>query len=82
MNCSMLPDRFIRGYRLLPLPEIGKWDEMAEETCGNEVAGRGAVFAVRFFAMGSQILPARRMQMPAQGGHYVTLRCRNVPSAR
>ncbi len=28
------PDRFIRSYRLLPLPEIGKWDESeAVEMC-------------------------------------------------
>jgi hypothetical protein len=36
MNCSMLPDRFIRDYRLRPLPEIGKWDEKAREKYQNE----------------------------------------------
>jgi hypothetical protein len=46
---------------------------MADERCGNETAGRGAAFAVRFFSMVSQILPARMMQMPRKAD--VTSRC-------
>jgi hypothetical protein len=33
MNCSLLPDRFIRDYRLRSLAEIGKWDEAARQGC-------------------------------------------------
>jgi hypothetical protein len=53
----MCPDRFIRGYRLLPPAAIGKWAETAEVKCENAIAG-AALFGARFFSMASQIFAA------------------------
>jgi hypothetical protein len=36
------PDRFIRGYKLRPLPGIGKWNEPGGEIA-KRIAGRGAI---------------------------------------
>jgi hypothetical protein len=59
MYCSLCPDRFIRGYRLRPPAEIGKWEEKAGVKCEN-AAAHG--FALQLFVMASQMFAA----MPSQ----------------
>jgi hypothetical protein len=53
MIAAYCPDGSIRGYRLLPPAEIGKWEETAEVRCDNGMTAR--YFAPRFVSMVSQI---------------------------
>jgi len=55
MYCSLCPDRFIRGYRLRPPAEIGKWEEKAGVKCENAAAHE---FALQLFVMASQTFAA------------------------
>ena len=49
MNCSTCPDRLIRGYRLRPLAEIGKWEETAEVRCESTMTGAALFCAALLF---------------------------------
>jgi hypothetical protein len=48
MSCILCTDRFIRSYRLIPLAEIGKWEETAQQACEKRVTPPRRYFVLRF----------------------------------
>jgi hypothetical protein len=52
----VVPDRFIRSYRLLRLPEIGKWNEAGEGRCNNESLDVARYYASHAVPMSSRTL--------------------------